>query len=517
MDSRSRAIARHAIKQGRCPWCGSDVRGALAPPGSTTCPRCGNDWGQYVGPRDPGSPRIAALASILALVFIVLVAALQQFSESPAHKATGPQVVAGAAEKIASPSVQLEVIAKVSVKVHYWDRTALPGDKVLESLDPECRTPEDRFRAAIVAGDLLGEDAAKERLEKLQSEPAEDSPLGHDVDTLKAIYAGSAAPADVDLLVKHHHWFGSLAATYGLSTSDPDRLDVIGGGGKLIFLGAALGLGAGLLFLVWLVLLIVAIVMGAKGKLAPAFRPPAPGGSVAIETVAIFVGGFIVLKLVTDAIDAFTKSPGAALAFALVAQWSLILLLFWPVMRGVSIRETMALWGLHRGRGVLREIACGIAGYITLLPLLIIGIVVSVTLMAIYQGIRAAMHLPEPAPLDNPILDILGGKTSIWLVALIMMLASLWAPLVEESIFRGALYRHLRSRWHVIPAGIVTALGFGFMHGYPVLLLGPVIALGFGFCLLREWRGSIIASMTAHCIHNTVVLCIVLTALRILG
>ena len=40
------------------------------------------------------------------------------------------------------------------------------------------------------------------------------------------------------------------------------------------------------------------------------------------------------------------------------------------------------------------------------------------------------------------------------------------------------------------------------MHGYEFLMLAPVMALGFTFALMREWRGSLIAPMTAHFVHN---------------
>jgi membrane protease YdiL (CAAX protease family) len=79
------------------------------------------------------------------------------------------------------------------------------------------------------------------------------------------------------------------------------------------------------------------------------------------------------------------------------------------------------------------------------------------------------------------------------------------------------MYRHLRSKWNVVVAAVFTALCFGVMHAYPILMMGPVIALGFGFALLREWRGSLIASMTAHCVHNAVVLGLLLFAMRLLG
>src|SRR5205085_634862 len=89
------------------------------------------------------------------------------------------------------------------------------------------------------------------------------------------------------------------------------------------------------------------------------------------------------------------------------------------------------------------------------------GAVVSVTLMLLYQLLRLMMGLPEPAVPENPIIDILAGKTAPWLIILLMLLASLWAPLVEESVFRGALYRQLRSRWHWFPAALVSWMPTG--------------------------------------------------------
>ena len=59
-------------------------------------------------------------------------------------------------------------------------------------------------------------------------------------------------------------------------------------------------------------------------------------------------------------------------------------------------------------------------------------------------------------------------------------------------------------------AALVSALMFGLMHGYNILLLGPVITLGFVFALMREWRGSLICTMTAHFMHNATSLALVL-------
>ena len=62
-----------------------------------------------------------------------------------------------------------------------------------------------------------------------------------------------------------------------------------------------------------------------------------------------------------------------------------------------------------------------------------------------------------------------------------------------------------------------TASVFGFMHGYGPLLVFPLIALGMVFSFLREWRGSLVACITAHAVHNTVALSVAITLIRVLG
>jgi membrane protease YdiL (CAAX protease family) len=48
------------------------------------------------------------------------------------------------------------------------------------------------------------------------------------------------------------------------------------------------------------------------------------------------------------------------------------------------------------------------------------------------------------------------------------------------------------------------------------MMLGPVIALGFNFSLMREWRGSLIGPIAAHCLHNATVLLMVITLFSLL-
>jgi membrane protease YdiL (CAAX protease family) len=96
-------------------------------------------------------------------------------------------------------------------------------------------------------------------------------------------------------------------------------------------------------------------------------------------------------------------------------------------------------------------------------------------------------------------------------------MATMWAPLVEELTFRGAFFRHLRSGVGPLLAALISAIVFGLIHPVPLLLTIPLMTLGFAFALMREWRGSIVAPMTAHWLHNTTVLTLIASVVTLVG
>jgi membrane protease YdiL (CAAX protease family) len=85
------------------------------------------------------------------------------------------------------------------------------------------------------------------------------------------------------------------------------------------------------------------------------------------------------------------------------------------------------------------------------------------------------------------------------------------APIVEEILFRGILFRGFRSRWGFPSAAIVSAILFGLVH-YDVgaraidnlLLVLPLTVVGFGLSWLYERRANLLACMAAHAAFNTV-------------
>ena len=80
-------------------------------------------------------------------------------------------------------------------------------------------------------------------------------------------------------------------------------------------------------------------------------------------------------------------------------------------------------------------------------------------------------------------------------------------------MFRGALYHNLRSRWGIVGSGFISGLIFATIHPQGLLAIPALTAMGFGFALIREWRGTLIASMTAHSLHNGILITTLIVAL----
>jgi membrane protease YdiL (CAAX protease family) len=121
------------------------------------------------------------------------------------------------------------------------------------------------------------------------------------------------------------------------------------------------------------------------------------------------------------------------------------------------------------------------------------GICVAITI-AIAKAIVG--HQPT---LPNPAQGFRGG----WLIPLGLMLC-VTAPLCEEILFRGFLFRGLRTRWGWWPAALVSSLLFALAHGSPYRLLN-VFVDGLILSAIYESRKSLLTTITAHATLNTII------------
>ena len=77
------------------------------------------------------------------------------------------------------------------------------------------------------------------------------------------------------------------------------------------------------------------------------------------------------------------------------------------------------------------------------------------------------------------------------------------APVTEEVVFRGLIFSRLERAMPGWLAAVLSALAFGLCHGQPVWMAYAFV-LGLLFALLRLRTGSILPSLLAHFIFNSI-------------
>jgi membrane protease YdiL (CAAX protease family) len=487
---------------------------------------------------DPGSPLRAWVCGIIALVCILTVMFLNQTEATPSASSSAAKAVATTGTL--DPSDPFIMSAKVITKLAYDLGATDEGTRkmLLAQMDSPYadRKPgsAEQVRRAIVTAEIMGDSGpaeAEKTFSELEKEFAdradrearglepeekqEIEEISADIAALRAIYSGGTLDdATTTRLVDRHGWFAKVAMTHGKPNSDPVRADLLGGGLVLF------SLMMGFLFLMLGGILagfgcfVVAIVLFATGRMKPRFVKPAPGGSFGWELLAGFTFTFLAFKLTTWVVVLLTSSAGMPPAwlptFVLLGQWLVALAVFTPILFGVTFTQWCRLSGWTAPRGVLRELAAGVFGYLAGLPLVLGALVMSLVLDAVYRSATSQ----GPRDQTNPIME-LASRADAFTLILLFTLATIWAPLVEETVFRGGMYRAVRTRLHAVLAGIVSAIAFGVMHGYPFLLLGPVMAIGLTFALMREWRDSIIGPAFGHFLNNATVLGLLLVVMAL--
>jgi membrane protease YdiL (CAAX protease family) len=363
----------------------------------------------------------------------------------------------------------------------------LPAAALLENVDRAAVNPIDEFRAIPVAGELLGKQAALERLAAFERKHKVVR-LREDVDALWALYTDGPDRLSTERarhLVERHGWFGKLALAYGLPRDDPRRTAAMAPAQRTVVIWMAIVILAILALLVGLALAILTLVLRLQRKILPAYGPPPPGrGDLLVEAFALYLAGMIGVGLVLGRWFGNVGLAGTFVIFPLLGA-----VLVYLRLRGMAWVEMREHLGLRRGRGVLREVGVGLYGYLAGLPLLVGGGLVTWALMK-YTG-TTATH-----PIANEPVD------TAWQVAQLFLLASVGAPLVEETMFRGALFGHLRARvgWWV--SAPVVSLVFAAIHPQGWVAIPVLGSIALILAALREYRGSLIAPMTAHALNN---------------
>lgn len=143
--------------------------------------------------------------------------------------------------------------------------------------------------------------------------------------------------------------------------------------------------------------------------------------------------------------------------------------------------------------GVHRRIKAGDAG----LVLIAFGtyFIASAAIMGLVSSFLPFIDLDQPQE-----LGLADPETASQLVLIFLMLV-VAAPIAEELIFRGFMFKALRERLSFWPTAILVSIAFGVAHGQ--LNVGiDTFVLSIFLCALREYTGTIWASMLLHALKN---------------
>ncbi|HMO13973.1 MAG TPA: CPBP family intramembrane metalloprotease [Pirellulaceae bacterium] len=248
---------------------------------------------------------------------------------------------------------------------------------------------------------------------------------------------------------------------------------------------------------------VVFVVLCFSQRLRFEFDGQRRNGDIYLETFALWFLAFLaislLLALLRDALPTGLASLGVLLTLGV---------LIWPILRGVRLPTMLHELGLAI-KNPFKEVVCGLLSYLVAAPFIAAALVVVLILTALANQFENVDELTPAKSPSHPILQEVADSDS-WLTLFgIFLTAVVIAPILEEIVFRGLLYRHLRElshfwgRWiSVLFAAAANAIVFAMIHPQGILAIPVLGMLAISFSLAREWRGSLIAPMTMHALNN---------------
>jgi len=200
-------------------------------------------------------------------------------------------------------------------------------------------------------------------------------------------------------------------------------------------------------------------------RMRPRLSRPSAHGPLYLDAFALWTAAWVVATACFALLDVlwipllYLGMVGAPVAIVSV------------FLRARTIRTVLRAWGWQPCRRPWREIVIGVvAGFV------------------LYMARRLPGSLSHPSAADSA--QLWGALRTI-----------VWTPVVEETFHRGLLYRHLRDRLRWPAAAVASAAIFAMFH-LPVWRWPWALAGGLVYAGLREWRGSLLACVSAHATGN---------------
>jgi len=390
-----------------------------------------------------------------------------------------------------------------------------------------------RLRFVVLAGELVGPDEAIRQADAVREKMAEQETRvsGRDervATVLHSLYsdyqqeqwdAPSVESGDQQFLKDELGWYGALALAperpaaddAAAASPDPAREQVLATAQRtfiVVILATTVMLGVGFLGLAGAVLFLILAVMR---KVRSGILTGTGNSAIYAETFAAWMLLFLVLTVA--AAFFVRKYPDSQLLVSSVASLLSLGALSWPVVRGISWGQVRRDIGLYTGKRPFREIFWGVVCYVSNLPVLVIGLIATFVLLALYSAVTGGpAGIESTESPTHPVIE--WARDAGWMGRIhIFLLACVIAPIIEETVFRGVLYRHLRegtAKWRtgtsVAFSVVFNSFIFAVIHPQGLIAAPALMAVAAGLSLAREWRGSLLAPMAMHATNNGVLI-----------
>jgi membrane protease YdiL (CAAX protease family) len=253
--------------------------------------------------------------------------------------------------------------------------------------------------------------------------------------------------------------------------------------------------------------------MEEKSALSPMLKPPSGFGKVwyILYPILMFFGVNIavtIIAMIVVAVSITSENPftggdmmaysmelGTKITEALTAQVILIQAITYFILSGLFILlfiRDIKKRGLYKDKPEKN----GILPYIFMV-LTVNGFsmfFVSLTnITKLYEVFPSMLNADEAISGQSPIL--------------VFVYTAILAPICEELLFRGMIFKRLRGMIPFVPAALISSVLFGLGHiSVPQIIYTSI--LGFLFAYIYEKYGSILVTMFCHFALNTVIIII---------
>jgi membrane protease YdiL (CAAX protease family) len=474
------------------------------------------------GDRPRGRPVVAWLVIIAAVLFTAVL-----------HRVEGSGAAADDEDPVGLILMQLQakyMVGLANSSLFAQDATAIyQGARLILNTG----TVGQRQRSIIVAADLVDVAEARDELGALDvliaappvGEPVELSEgrasvqrilhelypkISGDDDAEQAAVraAEMISPKDRARLVDELGWFGELALAP--AGSAPAAREAVIRPARIVATVVVSAAVLGVMALgVGFIGLVLVVVLVCIGQLISGFGSARPWHAIYAETFAVWLVLFLGLQVLAG----WIATPATEMPVTMAMFFASLIALAWPVIRGIPWTQVRTDIGWTLGRLPLVEPVIGLGGYLMTLPLLAMGLGVTLVLMWL-QG-AVAGEQPTFAPTGGPAHPIIVhmAGAAMWPKISLLFLAAVAAPIVEETMFRGVLYRHLRDASarvglvvSIVLSILINTFVFAAIHPQGLVAVPALMSLACGMALVREWRGTLIPAMVIHGVSNGLIM-----------